>query len=179
MIHGCPAGPIAGRDGVDQQPAEGDPTWQQAVVNEQTQALQFCGFKLKLSHDPLRQTWLTTPRPDWVTQRHCPSGTPAHDEPPLPVPMCPARQSAQLEHVSGLVHVPSPHTGPHVGQVGPQSVNVPQVQPDVHVRDRVCVPPHVPGHARVSGVSMVPGEHSPSSTHIDGPHLQSVRQRRS
>lgn len=134
------------------------------------------GLRLKFTHEPLRQTWLTMPSPDCVTQRHWPSGTPAQELPPLPVPMCPARQSAQAEQVSPAPQVPSPQLPP-LGQVGPHAPKPPHMHIESQVRERVCIALPV-GQLRVSE-SIAPAMHSPSSTHCIGPHVQSAWQRRS
>lgn len=146
------------------------------MLNAHTQALQFIGLRLKFTHAPLRQTWLTMPRPAWFTQRHCPSGTPAQELPPLPAPRCPARQSAQLEQVSPAPQVPSPQLPP-VGHVGPHAPKPPHMHIESHVRERVWLAVPV-GQLRVSE-SIAPSTHSPSSTQAIGPHVQSVWQRRS
>jgi len=66
------------------------PAWQHESENEQRHELQPRGSKLKLTHAPERQTWLTLPpRLELKTQRHVSAGTPAHESPPLPLPPCP------------------------------------------------------------------------------------------
>jgi len=108
------------------------------------------------------------------THRHVSAGTPAHDPPPSAVPRCPLRQSLQLAHVSVPPHAPSPHDGPHAGQVDQAPY-----APHVHVvasqlRVRCCVVPQPPGHAAVSAL-VSPGLHVALVVHEPGSHALHVQ----